>query len=133
MKKIIILGFIFVMGMKVFAQGIELFEGTFVEAQEKAKAEGKELFMDFYTTWCAPCKVMAKKYFVLESIGSVYNKKFVCLKVDGEKGEGIELVKKYDVKAYPTLVYAKANGALILKTEGLKTDADLIELAKKGK
>lgn len=131
MKKIVILGFILLMGMSVCAQGIEFFEGTFAEAQTKAKAEGKELFMDFYTSWCAPCKVMSKKYFVMESVGSIYNKKYVCIKVDGEKGEGIELVKKYEVKAYPTLIYAKADGTLIEKTEGLKTDTDLINLAKK--
>ncbi|MCG8411739.1 MAG: thioredoxin family protein [Bacteroidales bacterium] len=129
MKKLLFIVFVFI-GINSFGQGIEFFHGTFAEAQAKAKAESKEIFMDFYTSWCAPCKVMAKKYFVLESVGKAFNKKFVCLKIDGEKGEGPKLVKKYGIKSYPTLVFIKENGVLIKKVQGLQNEQKLIQLTK---
>lgn len=114
----------------VKAQGIEFFHGTFAEAQVKAKKENKQIFMDFYTSWCGPCKVMAKKYFTLETVGKEFNKKFICLKVDAEKGEGLAMVKKYVVKAYPTLVFTDASGKEFKKVMGMKNEEQLLELAK---
>ena len=134
MKKLKLVLFVGVVMMflssQVKAQGIEFFHGTFAEAQVKAKKEGKQIFIDFYTAWCGPCKLMAKKYFTLESVGKVYNKKYICLKVDAEKGEGPEIAKKYGVKAYPTLVYADANGKEVQKAMGMKNEQQLLELAK---
>lgn len=114
----------------VKAQGIEFFHGTYAEAQVKAAKEGKQLFMDFYTSWCGPCKVMAKKYFTLESVGKVYNKKYICLKIDAEKGEGPEIAKKYGVKAYPTLIFADHSGKELKKVLGMQNEQQLLELAK---
>lgn len=114
----------------VKAQGIEFFHGSFAEAQIKAKKEGKQIFMDFYTAWCGPCKMMAKKYFTLETVGNEYNKKFVCLKIDAEKGEGPVLAKKYAVKAYPTLVFTNASGKELKKALGMKNEEQLLDLVK---
>ena len=130
MRTIVIVAFALLLSTGAMSQGIEFFQGTYAEAQTKAKAEGKELFMDFYTSWCGPCKMMAKKYFTLESVGKVYNAKYICLKVDAEKGEGPELAKKYGVKAYPTLVYAKADGIQTNKVMGVQDEGKLLNLAK---
>jgi thiol-disulfide isomerase/thioredoxin len=134
MKKLKLVLFVGIVMMflssNVKAQGIEFFHGTFAEAQVKAKKEGKQIFMDFYTSWCGPCKVMAKKFFTLESVGKVYNKKYICLKIDAEKGEGPEIAKKYGVKVYPTLVFADASGKELKTVKGMQNDKQLLELAK---
>ena len=51
------------------AEGIEFFEGTFKEALDKAKLEGKIVFVDAYTTWCGPCKRMSKNVFPKKEVG----------------------------------------------------------------
>lgn len=130
MKSTLIITLTLLLSMSSMAQGIVFFQGTFSEAQAKAKAEGKELFIDFHTSWCGPCKMMAKKYFTLETVGEKYNAKYICLKIDGEKGEGPELVKKYGVKAYPTLVYAKSDGTAITIVKGVQDESKLLTLAK---
>ena len=114
----------------VKAQGIEFFQGTYAEAKAKAEKEGKQLFMDFYTVWCGPCKVMAKKYFTLESVGKVYNKQYICLKIDAEKGEGPEIARKYGVRGYPTLIFADQTGKELKKVMGMQNEQQLLELAK---
>lgn len=77
---------------------------TYKEALAAAKSENKKVFLDFYTDWCGPCKMMLRDVFPQKSVGEFMNKNFVPVKVNAEKDEGVELAKKYEVKAYPTFV-----------------------------
>lgn len=86
-------------------EGISFRERSWQEAIVLAKQENKPVFIDFYTEWCGPCYNMAKQVFVLYSVGSFYNDNFICLKIDAEKGQGIALAKKYNVKSYPTYLF----------------------------
>ena len=85
---------------------------TFQQILAQATAEGKPVFVDCYTSWCGPCKQMATKVFPQKEAGDYFNSKFVCWKVDMEKGEGPELAKKYEVAAYPTFLILNADGTL---------------------
>ncbi|MDE5612365.1 MAG: thioredoxin domain-containing protein, partial [Odoribacter sp.] len=58
------------------------------EACKKAKAENKPVFLDCYTSWCGPCKMMANNVFTLKEAGDYFNQNFVCVKTDMEKGDG---------------------------------------------
>ena len=92
---------------------IEFFQGSFAEAQALAKKEHKIIFLDAYASWCGPCKRMAKTVFSQAEAGDFYNKHFVNLKIDMEKGEGPTLARKYQVSAYPTLLFIDAEGELV--------------------
>ena len=87
------------------SQGIKFEEGTWKEVVAKAKAENKPIFLDLYATWCGPCKVLARDVFTDKNVGEKYNASFVSYKVDAEKGEGLKLAQKYNLKAYPTCIY----------------------------
>ena len=113
-----------------FSQGIEFFHGTFEEAKEKAKAEDKIIFVDAYASWCGPCKRMAATTFKDESVGEFYNKTFVNLKIDCEKGEGPKFRSKYPVSAFPTLMFIDPNGEVVLKTKGAQKVDGILELGK---
>jgi len=86
-------------------QGIQFFSGNWTETLAKAKAEGKLVFIDFYTQWCGQCYNMAKDVFVRSDVGSFYNTHFVNVKIDAENGEGIELAGRYGVRSYPTYAF----------------------------
>lgn len=81
---------------------------SYEEAIAAAKAENKLVFMDFYTDWCGPCKMMMRDVFPQKQVGDFMNSKFVCIKLNAEK-EGAELAKLYKVNAYPTFVAIDAN------------------------
>ena len=112
------------------AQGIE-FMHDLDSALVKAKAENKIVFVDFYTSWCAPCKAMSKDVFPQEKVGSFFNPQFVNLKIQcDDKGVGEELGKKYQINAYPTLMILDKNGEMIHSGVGGQSPEGLIELAK---
>jgi thiol-disulfide isomerase/thioredoxin len=119
MKKNIFLSItLFLCIAQVQAQGIEFFHGTFAEALVKAKTENKLIFMDAFAEWCGPCKRMAATVFVDEKVGKFMNSNFICLKKDMEKDEGPELSRKFDVSAYPTLLFLNAEGKLVQRNVG---------------
>lgn len=89
------------------AQGIR-FEGSetsFRQAVEKALKSRKLIFMDCYTAWCGPCRQLTKNVFPNDTVGAFFNRHFVSLKMDMEKGEGPKLAKQYQITAYPTLLF----------------------------
>lgn len=90
---------------------------NYAEALKAAKAENKLIFIDFYTTWCGPCKMMMKNVFPQPQVGDYFNNKYVCIKLDAEK-EGKELAKRFEVKAYPTFVVVDTTDKVIFKKEG---------------
>ena len=52
-------------------EGVKFEELTFQEALEKAKAENRWIFLDAYTSWCGPCKMMAEKVFTRAEAGGL--------------------------------------------------------------
>ena len=91
---------------QLFSQGVDFKSVSLKEALEQAKTQGKMVFVDCYTTWCGPCKYMTSNVFPQEAVGDYFNPNFVCLKIDMEKGEGPELVKRYGIRAFPTFPYS---------------------------
>jgi thioredoxin-related protein len=117
MKRIIALTVVLLTMMSVQAQ-TQFRKISFQEALAAAKAESKLVFIDFYTSWCGPCKRMAREVFPTKQVGDVMNKSFVALQIDAEKGEGVQLAKKYKIKAYPTFVVTDAEGNETNRTLG---------------
>ncbi len=130
MRGLTICGLIIACFFQLNAQGIEFFEGSWQEALEKAKSEGKIIFVDAFATWCGPCKRMAKTVFPDEAVGKFYNKHFVNLKLDMERGEGLKFRQKYPVSAFPTLYYIDANGEVVSKVRGAQQVESFINIGK---
>lgn len=82
----------------------------FAEVQKASEKAGKPIFLDIYTTWCGPCKYLSSNIFPTKVAGDYMNATFVNTKFDAEKGEGIELAKKYAVKGYPTMLILNSKG-----------------------
>lgn len=103
----------------VFAQGIQFETGDWKSVVDKAKKEKKMIYMDVYATWCGPCKVLAAQVFPQKQAGDKYNPNFVNYRLDAEKGEGIELAKKYAVTSYPTHLFIDpATQQLVYRSSG---------------
>jgi thioredoxin 1 len=109
--------------------GIQFFEGTFTEAQAKAKAENKKIFMDCYTSWCGPCKALKANVFPDETLGKLINEKYIAVAYDMEAGEGPEIATKYNIEAYPTLLFLDAEGKVLQTALGYREAPEIAQIA----
>lgn len=113
------------------AQGIAFQPGKWSEALAKAKQEHKWLFLDAYTTWCGPCKQMSSKVFPDTLVGAFFNARFINVKMDMEKGEGVDMATKYGIEYYPTLLFFDGDGMLQHKAVGFHSTAEFLTLGQK--
>ena len=106
-------------------KGIAFVEGkTFEQALAMAKEANKMLFVDCYTSWCGPCMTMATQVFTQKAAGDYFNKEFVSIKIDMEKGEGPAVKNRFGVRAYPTFLFIDQTGKEINRIVGGDRDVN---------
>jgi len=110
--------------------GIQFTESSFSEILKLAKKEKKNIFFDAYASWCGPCKLLKKDVFTQTQVGDFFNKNFINVAMDMEKGEGVELSKKFKITAYPTLLFINSKGEVIGSALGYHKADELIQVAK---
>ena len=103
-------------------RSIRFEEGSYQEVLAKAKKENKLLFIDCYTSWCGPCKMLARDVFTNNEVADYFNEHFISLKVDCEKGEGPQLRERFGVSSYPTLLSIDGSGKMVKKSLGRSTE-----------
>jgi thiol:disulfide interchange protein len=99
-------------------------------ALNKAKTDKKAVFIDFYTTWCMPCRMMDESVFSDWDVTQYMAENAVSVKVNAEKGRGIELKDKFNVGAYPTFVFLAPDGSELARKVGTISIADFKKMAK---
>jgi thioredoxin-related protein len=102
----------------------------FGDAMAKARADNKLVFIDAYTTWCGPCKMMDKQTFNDEDVAAFFNEKFVNLKLDMEQGDGLTIQQRYKIVAFPTLLFLNADGEVIHKALGFQDPEQFLAIGK---
>ncbi len=119
LTKIFISALILLTSTQTFATGIDFHhELTFQQALDLAKKEGKLVFIDCYTSWCGPCKRLASTVFTDSTVGVFFNNNYINVKFDMEKEEGPSIATRYQVTAYPTLLWLDGNGSIKNKVIG---------------
>ena len=113
-----------------------------VAAQAK---DPKKIFVDMYTNWCGPCKLMDRNTFSNKDVIAFINENFYAVKFNAEGNETVsasgqtfsnpgydpaksqrrnsrhEFAVYMGVSAYPTVLYIDDTGNLINRVKGYKT------------
>ncbi|XP_021944684.1 thioredoxin-2 [Folsomia candida] len=78
-------------------------------------AGNKLVVVDFYATWCGPCKMVAPK---LEEMAALFTD-VIFLKVDVDENE--EVASEYGISCMPTFIFIK-NGEKVSEFSGANAD-----------
>jgi len=109
------------------------FEGPFKDltveqALAAAQKENKFVLIDFFTTWCVPCKKLDSTTWKDAAVVAWLNEKAIALKIDAEKEA--DLAKKHNIRSYPTMLFLKADGTEIDRIVGYKDPTEFLSNAK---
>ena len=104
-------------------KSIKFIAEDFRAAMAQGAKKNKIVFIDAYTTWCGPCKLMDKSVFTDEKVLDFMNENFVNLKLDMERGDGQIVAQRYKVSAFPSFLFVNTEGELVHKGIGYQ-DAD---------
>ena len=91
------------------------------EFDEKIRNSEKPVLVDFYATWCGPCKMIAP---ILEEIAEEHPE-YVIAKVNVDEEE--ELAAEFGIMSIPTVIVFK-NGEPVKTSMGAKPKADIEKL-----
>lgn len=92
---------------------VSFFDGTLIDGLNKAKADKKLVFVEFYTDWCGSCKKMFSSTLTDKTVGTYMNENFINLKINLEKGEGPSLKSEFNIEAFPASFIFDANGKVV--------------------
>ncbi len=84
----------------------------------------KPAIIDFYASWCGPCKMLAP---VLEELAKEYEGQIYIYKVDTEAEE--ELSRAFGIRSIPTILFVPMNGQPMM-TQGALPKAELDKIIK---
>lgn len=144
MKKILLI--ILFINLSVSAQEINWM--TLEEAVTAQQTKPKKIFMDAYTVWCGPCKMLDKNTFHNKDVVNYVNENYYAVKFNAEGNEVInfkgntftnpnfdanktgrnsshELSGYLGVRAYPTMIFLDEDTNLITPLTGYKTPQQL--------
>jgi thioredoxin 1 len=100
---------------------------TLTDQNFQQKTKNKVVLVDFWASWCAPCRMMAP---VLNDVASELNGNSHIGKVDVQQFQS--LANQFKVRSIPTLILLK-NGIEINRFVGIKSKEFLLkEMAKVG-
>jgi uncharacterized protein YyaL (SSP411 family) len=129
----LIAAFSFQLQISAGAEGIA-WSKDYKAAMTQAQKENKLVFVDLFTTYCAPCLKLDREVFSTPKFVAVVNKDYVPVKMDADS-EGKEFMTKYDVEPQFPCGIIMTPGGKIIKTfhifmESGKYTAELNKAAK---
>jgi thiol-disulfide isomerase/thioredoxin len=101
---------------------------SFVDAKQLALGTNKLILVDFWATWCGPCKRMDSESWSKEDVQLLMDN-YVPVKIDIDRNKG--LAQQYGVRGIPYIFIMDGNGKVLYSQMSYKRKNEVIDLLKK--
>jgi thioredoxin 1 len=97
---------------------VEFYEGTYDNLIREAKKQKKAILLDFWATWCNPCLKLDKETFSDKELGNYIKNNFLIYKVDIGTLDGMQIMERFSIGIFPTLIVFDPKSGLLRKFKG---------------
>ena len=91
---------------------------------DKIIASNTPVLVDFFATWCGPCKMLAP---ILKEVKDELGEEIKIVKIDVDKNQ--PLAQKYQVRGVPTMLLFK-DGKQVWRQSGVVQKNAIVEIIK---
>lgn len=97
---------------------VRFYDGSYDELLRESRKQKKPIILDFWATWCIPCRKMENETFADPDFAAYINKNFLVYKVNIDTFDGMGIADKYNIDAYPTLILLDPKNKYINRYKG---------------
>lgn len=102
---------------------------TWNQIVDRATRENRPIFVDFYATWCAPCKMLDDSVYVVPEVMNEL-RDFVTFRVDVDDPEYADLKDAFHIFNMPTLVLCHPDGSEIDRFLGYRPAPEFLQIVR---
>lgn len=85
-------------------QGVSFYSGSYDNLLREARKEQKPIILDFWASWCGPCKKMDQQTFTDPKLAEFINGNFLIYKVDIDSFDGMAITEKFEIESFPSML-----------------------------
>ncbi len=104
---------------KVELNEVRFYDGSYDDLLRESRKQKKPIILEFWATWCIPCRKLENETFANPEFAAYINKNFLVYKVNIDTFDGMDIADKYNIDAYPTLVQLDSKNKYVNRYKGV--------------